>query len=163
MRLNFRIAAELFPAPALSGARLDQGAEHALELYITNLDRLTRRYSRPDTRLATAQTEDSRPIHAGSWAAVPGASAQDMLAPLQDYDCLASRFSPSADVWQIEPPGSAEEHRRSAGDDDGFHGRLNPDWSLEGRTERTDERMRSAFAHRDYKRAGKERRREEMP
>jgi hypothetical protein len=44
-------------------------------------------------------------------------------------------YSRSTHIWQIDQPGSAREHRRTEGADDGFFWRLNSYWSFEQRPE----------------------------
>lgn len=44
-------------------------------------------------------------------------------------------LSRSTHIWQIDQPGSAQEHRRPEGADDGFLWRLNSYWSFEQRRE----------------------------
>lgn len=43
--------------------------------------------------------------------------------------------SRSRHIWQVDQPGSAQEHRRPEGDDDGFLWRLNSYWNFEQRPE----------------------------
>lgn len=105
-------------------ARLSQPAERAFETYITSLEmRLAMQHARPDTYVAALareggpQTDAERallagavqvePVNGGSWqvsggllhhwraaALVSGASPQDMLALLRDYNHLARYYTP---------------------------------------------------------------------
>lgn len=114
MRENLRTAAILLLVRALSAAaHLSPPAEHAFQTYIASLEsRLARQHARPETyvcadRAPLAGEVRIEPINSGSWqvtggilhhwradALVPGASAQDILALLRDYDHLARYYAP---------------------------------------------------------------------
>lgn len=110
MRLNFRMTAVFLLGPALSGAAsLSQPAKRAFETYITSVEtRLAEQDGRPATkREALAGAVRVEPVNGGNWkvnggllhhwratALVPGASARDLLALLQDRNHLARYYAP---------------------------------------------------------------------
>lgn len=108
------MAAILLLAPCLSpAARLSPVANRAFDNYVAGVEaRLARQHARADTymgvRLGAANgAVQIEPVNGGSWpvkggllhhwravAVVPGASAQDLLALLRDYNRLDRYYAP---------------------------------------------------------------------
>ena len=107
MRLTARVMASilLIAAQALA-ARLSQMAKQAFETYVETVEaRLPDHHARGGTNIATANRVE--PINGGTWdvnggllhhwrasAFVPGASPEELLVILRDYDHLASYYAP---------------------------------------------------------------------